>query len=53
MFNFDDLPDFEPLEVVLQLLRQPENVERGLDKLLKARICCTVVKPISTLTACV
>mmetsp|Transcript_4028 Transcript_4028/g.6240 ORF Transcript_4028/g.6240 Transcript_4028/m.6240 type:complete len:1201 (+) Transcript_4028:63-3665(+) len=34
IFNFDDLPDFEPLEVVLQLLRDKDTVVHGLNKLL-------------------
>ena len=38
MFNFDDLPDYEPLEVVLAMLRQKETVLQGLDKLLVVRI---------------
>jgi hypothetical protein len=35
VFNFDDLPDYEPLEVILQMLRHPDSVEQGLEKLLK------------------
>ena len=33
-FNFDDLKDFEPLEVVLRELRKDPNSKEGVEKLM-------------------
>ena len=35
IFNFDDLPDYEPLDVTLRLLQNNETASQGLDKLLQ------------------
>lgn len=35
IFNFDDLPEYEPLDVTLRLLQNNETASQGLDKLLQ------------------